>query len=66
MSKFGFKLWLQIPLVELAWLGSWDSPSYSRWGMWTFRRGITLRYRAWLLHLGLRVPIPAPLVKPDA
>lgn len=50
---FGYKQFFVTRWVRLSWLGSWDRPSYSRFGMWRgWRNGITLRYRGYLLAIG--------------
>lgn len=33
---------------------SWDHTRYRRLGAWFHHRGLTLRYRGWLLHLTVR------------
>lgn len=40
--------------VSLDWVGSWDQPCYPRLGAWFHHRGLTLRYRGWLLGITVR------------
>lgn len=49
-----FKVGRAYQSVALDWLGSWDQPCYGRFGAWFHHRGLTLRYRGWLLLLTVR------------
>jgi hypothetical protein len=40
--------------IAVSEVPSWDSPSYGRFGAWFHSRGLTLRYRGWLLHFTVR------------
>jgi hypothetical protein len=50
--EFGFRSIVRWPLLRLEWVGSWDRKSYPRFGHWRVGGTITLRWRAYLLHLG--------------
>ncbi len=40
--------------IALSRTPSWDQPCYGRFGAWFHHRGLTLRYRGWLLHFTVR------------
>lgn len=40
--------------VAISRAPSWDHPRYPRLGAWLHHRGLTLRYRGWLLHVTVR------------
>lgn len=48
----GFRLFFRVPGLNLSRVGSWDSPRYGLFGVWYSPRGVTLRFRGYLLRLG--------------
>jgi hypothetical protein len=52
----GFKRYFKVGPICFDRIGSWDSPAYPRFGAWWWvkKRGFTLRYRAWLLLIGVQ------------
>ena len=40
--------------IGVSFIPSWDQPYYPRVGGWFHHRGLTLRYRGWLLHITVR------------
>jgi hypothetical protein len=45
----GYRRSFKVGPVTFDRVGSWDSPSYPLLGAWRHERGITLRFRGWLL-----------------
>jgi hypothetical protein len=45
----GFRRYFKIGPIALDRVGSWDSPTYPLFGAWCHPRGLTLRFRDWLL-----------------
>jgi hypothetical protein len=48
----GFRSYFAVPGLSLCRIGSWDSPSYGLFGAWYSPRGVSLRYRGFVLRLG--------------
>ena len=48
----GFRRYFRIPGLSLDRVGSWDQPRYGLFGAWYSPRGISLRFRAFILRIG--------------
>lgn len=53
-TQYGAKQIFRLPFIHLTRIGSWDSPRYSKFGIWGHdkRLGFSLRFRAYVLVVG--------------
>jgi hypothetical protein len=47
----GFRQFFAIGPVHLCRIGSWDTPYYPSFGAWFSGRGLSLRYRGYILRV---------------